>query len=81
MSIKVAMIVENHTDGTVKPLRFQYEENEELRTMQIKRIIEMDKPEKNYTRYLCEVEDNGFLRQCELRFYRNECTWMLYEIK
>ena len=68
-------------DGNKKPLKFKLiGDQEENIIVDVKRILQKD-TRKSLGEYIdifrCQSEINGYIKQYELQFYRNNCRWKL----
>lgn len=69
--------------GTVKPIRFKIMENDERKTINIDRIVQMDKSDYSANRvriFTCESIVENYLKTFQLRYDLNTMRWDLYKM-
>lgn len=76
-------LISSHTEkGLIIPVRFRINLDGELRSYDVKIKV------RNETRvdkervliFMCEIQDEGIKKECEIRFFTERLNWFLYRL-
>lgn len=79
----VEMIAHHTTEGSLRPIRFRFMEEEAYVTVQVKRVITATREKINGRHtlvFLCESAIRGVLRPYELKYDVEAMRWYLYKM-
>ena len=79
----IEMIAHNKPDGSIRPLRFRLQEEDELRVIKINKVFtsSIGKIGGNLVyMFKCMIEVNGITHMCEIRYDLMTTKWLLYKM-
>lgn len=72
----IDVIVYTDKNGNIRPQRLRLKENDKYIILEIKRLLHVNKS-ANKNSYICEIENNSYLKKIELEYYKYEGIWYL----
>jgi len=79
----IEMIAHNKPDGSIRPLRFRLQEEDELQVIKVDKIFasSIGEVDGNVTYiFSCMVAIHGINHMCEIRYDLMTTKWLLYKI-
>lgn len=79
----IEMIAHNKPDGSIRPLRFRMNEEDELQVIKVDKVFtsRMEKIDGKLTYvFSCMVALNGINHMCEIRYDMMSTQWRLYKV-
>lgn len=82
ISKRIEVITTHDKEGKVIPIRFRINIDGELKAYNVKvKVQESFIIEKeNVLSYKCEIQDEGYKKECVIRFYKSNSYWTLYQM-
>lgn len=80
---EIDMLAQFNKNGSIRPIRFRIEENDEQQVIKIKTIKHVDEQgnfKQKIRKFSCDVEVNGVTKNCEIIFDLLSLEWKLYKI-